>query len=88
MVLRKHYEPKIQNSYWKREYINILYLVHSDRNAVMVARAGQLRRARNLVTKDDSEATKVFNTSKTGGRGDQCRPKLRWLDSTDRNTYI
>jgi len=31
---------------------------------------------------------KVFNSGKTGGRRDQCRPKPRWLDSRDRNTYL
>ena len=53
-----------------------------------ITRAGQLRRTRNLAIKDDSEATKVFNSGKTGGREDQCRPKLRWLDSRNRNMYM
>jgi hypothetical protein len=68
--------------------IGILYPVHSDQNAVTITRAGKLRQTRNLATKDDSEAMKVFNSGKTGGRGEQCRPKLRWLDSRDRNTYV
>jgi hypothetical protein len=55
-------------------YINILYLVHSDQNTVMITRAGQLRQTRNLAIKDDSEAMKVFISGKTGGRRNQCRP--------------
>jgi hypothetical protein len=43
---------------------------------------------RNLAIKDDSEAMKLFNSGKTGGRGDQCGLKIRWLDSRDRNTYM
>ena len=31
---------------------------------------------------------KELNSGKTGGRGDQCTPNLRWLDSRDRNTHV
>jgi len=55
---------------------------------VTITRVSQFRQTRNLAVKDDSEAMKVLNSGKTGGRGDQCRPKLRWLDSRDRNTYM
>jgi hypothetical protein len=62
--------------------------LHSDQNAVTITRAGQLRQTRNLAIKDNSEAMKVFNSGKTGGKGDQCKPKLSWLDSRNRTTYM
>jgi hypothetical protein len=52
----------------------------------MIKRADKLGLTRNLAIKHDSEAMKVFNSGKTGGRGDHCGPKLRWLDNRDRNT--
>jgi hypothetical protein len=54
----------------------------------MIIRAGQLRRARSLAIQDDSGPMKVFNSHKSEGRGDQCRPKFRWLDSIDRNINV
>jgi hypothetical protein len=54
----------------------------------MITRAGQLRQTRNLAIKDDSEAMRELKCGRTGGRGVQCRPKLRWLDSRDRNTHM
>jgi len=55
---------------------------------VTITRAGQLRRTRNISIKYDSETMKELNSGKTGGRGDQCTPNLRWLDSRDRNTHV